>query len=199
MIVMIKSCGNNLASIQYALNRLGVEFVLTDDRQIIQSASHVILPGVGTMDHVMSILNRLDLVTLIKQLRQPVLGICLGMQLLYEFSEEGDSAGLGVIPGTVKKLVGSEKQRIPVMGWNTIDFLREDHLLQEGMPAHQSFYFVHSYAAPVNEYTIAATKYTESYTAIVQKENFIGVQFHPEKSGVVGEILLKNFLKSELP
>lgn len=195
MIAIIKSCGSNITSIQSALNRLAVEFVLTNDSGIIQNASHVILPGVGHMDYVMSTLVGLDLITVIKQLRQPVLGICLGMQLLYECSEEGGRVGLGIIPGQVGKLVANDAQRIPVMGWNTINSLADDNSLMDGVAPTQHVYFVHSYAAPINEYTIATTKYTKPYTAIVQKNNFVGMQFHPEKSGAVGEVLLKNFLE----
>lgn len=195
MIAVIKSCGSNIASIQCALNRLGVEFVLTDNPDVIQNASHVILPGVGYMDHVMSILAGLDLITLLRRLRQPVLGICLGMQLLYERSEEGDSVGLGIIPGEVVKLVGTIAERVPVIGWNTIDVLGDSCSLMNGIVSNPPVYFVHSYAAPINDYTIATTEHIKPYTAMVQKENFMGMQFHPEKSGAVGERLLKNFLE----
>lgn len=195
MIAIIKSCGSNLTSIQFALNRLGKKSIVTDDENTIKNASHVILPGVGHANKTMQRIKSLGLDTVIRTLTQPVLGICLGMQLLYEHSEEGQVDCLGIIPGKIRKFIDKNNYALPHMGWNSIDFVQQRELsaLREAQKSYA--YFVHSYVAPVNEFTIATTEYTEKFTAIVQYKNFMGMQFHPEKSGEFGENLLNNFIE----
>ena len=195
MIAIIRGCGCNIASLQFALNRLGVESVLTDDAEVIGNASKVILPGVGAAGKAMHSLQSLSLLPVIKSLRQPVLGICLGMQLLYEFSEEDDTPGLGLIPGTITKLASGTQQPIPHMGWNNLQFSDSEHHLADEVASDPYAYFVHSYAAPLGQHTIASCHYTETFSAIVQHQNFTGMQFHPERSGKIGERLLLNFIE----
>lgn len=194
MIAIIKGCGNNIASIQFALERLDVESVLTDDPQTIRSASHVILPGVGSAKRAMRSLRDLGLVEVIKSLQQPVLGICLGMQLLYEGSEEGDVDCLGLIAGKIQRLPKKAAYTLPHMGWNQFEFENENEFFDENLGGGLYSYFIHSYAAPINKYTIATTVYTKAFTSIVKNRNFIGMQFHPERSGSLGERLLKIFI-----
>ena len=190
MIAIIKACGNNFSSIQFALERLDKESVVTNDAQIICRATHVILPGVGCAGNAMKRLTDLGLDEVIKNLKQPVLGICLGMQLLYENSEEGDVTCLGVIAGTIKKMASNNGQPLPHMGWNTLDDKTSD--------STNHAYFVHSYCAPVNRYTTATTIYTEKFTSIVNYKNYVGMQFHPERSASFGEELLSQFLETRL-
>jgi len=190
MIAIVKACGNNFASIQFALERLNKESVVTNDAEVIRSATQVILPGVGYADKAMKRLTELGLCEVIKGLKQPVLGICLGMQLLYENSEEGDVTCLGVIPGKIKKMISNNGQTLPHMGWNTLDDATSD--------GADYVYFVHSYCAPINKYTTATTMYTEKFTSIVTRKNYVGMQFHPERSGAYGEELLRQFLKMRL-
>jgi glutamine amidotransferase len=181
MIVIVKGIGTNFASVQFALQRLGFQSRVTDCPTELQMASHVILPGVGHAKTAMHSLQEKGLVPVIQGLKQPVLGICLGMQLLYERSLEGDVPALGILPGVVAPL-NAGGQPLPHMGWNTLS--PGGHV-----------YFVHSYAAPVNEYTTAITTYGECFAAMVQWQNFTGMQFHPEKSGAYGEQLLKEFIR----
>lgn len=188
MIVVINSVGNNLASIKFALQRIGVEAVFTDDVLKINSASSVILPGVGTANAAMENLIRSGLINTIKNLSVPVLGICVGMQLLFSSSDENNTPCLGIIPGKVKKILAPI---VPHMGWNKVKCSSKNALLTEDGYG----YFVHSYMADVSEYTIAECEYEQSFSAAVQKDNFFGVQFHPEKSADFGELLLKNFLE----
>ena len=194
MIAIINGCGNNIASIQYALTRLNMESILTDDKQIITNASHVILPGVGHAKTAMQKLHALELTELIPQLTQPVLAICLGMQLLYEYTEEGNTPCLGIIPGNVRKMNTNNGEILPHMGWNTVNFCEHSNKLSTEEANHSYAYFVHSYVAAINDYTISSTEYTEKFTSIVQHNNFIGMQFHPEKSATFGEQLLTNFI-----
>jgi glutamine amidotransferase len=196
MIAIINGCGTNFASVQAALERLEKKSILTTDKKIITSASHVILPGVGTANHAMSTLQELDLIEVICALKQPVLGICVGMQILYEYSCEGNVNCLGIFPGKVEPLAQNADDNLvlPHMGWNKVFLSQSQSPLIEGIESESYLYFVHSYAARVNENTLAYTHYGSNFSAIVQKNNFYGVQFHPERSGKTGEKILQNFV-----
>ena len=180
----------------HALRRLGSEPVFTADAATIRAADRVILPGVGAAGAAMSRLRELGLVECIRELKQPVLGICLGMQLLFESSQEDDVQCLGVIPGKLKKLKPAEGLRVPHMGWNTTTATSEDPLLN-GLPEHPWFYFVHSYYAPLTGNTVATCMHGETFAAIVRNGNFCGAQFHPERSARGGAKLLANFLEQK--
>lgn len=193
MIAIVDSGGANIASIVFALQRLGLDAALTKDPKKIQQASHVILPGVGAAKAAMQQLQQYDLIEVIKGLTQPVLGICLGMQLLYEYSAEGKVSCLDVISGKIQKLNVIDSLPIPHMGWNSCCLVRESPLFKD-IPDNSYFYFVHSYAAPITVDALAATEYSENFAAAVQKDNFFATQFHPERSGVVGAKLLQNFI-----
>jgi len=193
-LAIIDSGGANIGSVMHALKRLGAEPVFTADANTIRSADHVLLPGVGAAGAAMSRLKELGLVQCIRELQQPVLGICLGMQLLFENSNEDDTKCLGIIPGTLQKLKPSKGIRVPHMGWNTTTVTNADPLLA-GLPEQAWFYFVHSYYAPVGPATLASCLHGESFTAIVRQENFWGAQFHPERSARCGSRLLANFLE----
>ena len=200
-LAIIDSGGANISSVQHALRRLGAEADFTADAETILAADKVILPGVGAAAAAMNQLNQLGLVECIRQLEQPVLGICLGMQLLFESSSEdqqGDQAVacLGVIPGHLEKLASSEGVRVPHMGWNTTRVVRP-HALLEGLSEQPWFYFVHSYRAPLSQSTLASCLHGEEFAAIVSQGNFHGAQFHPERSSISGARFLANFL--ELP
>ena len=193
-LAIIDSGGANIGSVMHALKRLGTEPVFTADAATIRSADRVLLPGVGAAGAAMSRLNELGLVQCIRELSQPVLGICLGMQLLFEKSDEDDTQCLGIIPGVLKKLEPSEGVRVPHMGWNTTTATVTDPLLS-GLPEKPWFYFVHSYCAPVGASTLATCLHGESFAAIVRQGNFFGAQFHPERSARSGARLLANFLE----
>jgi len=193
-LAIIDSGGANIGSVTHALKRLGAEPVFTADAATIRSADRVLLPGVGAAGAAMARLNELGLVQCIRELQQPVLGICLGMQLLFEDSTEDDTQCLGIIPGTLKKLEPSEGIRVPHMGWNTITATNTDPLLS-GLPEKAWFYFVHSYCAPLGASTLASCLHGESFAAIVRQGNFFGAQFHPERSARSGARLLANFLE----
>ena len=193
-LAIIDSGGANISSVMHALSRLGAEPVFTADAETIRSAERVILPGVGAAGAAMTRLRKLGLLECIRQLQQPVLGICLGMQLLFERSDEDDVECLGIIPGILKKLEPSPGIRIPHMGWNTTTAACEDPLLS-GLPEHPWFYFVHSYRAPIGDSTVASCTHGEQFAAIVRKGNFRGAQFHPERSARSGARLLANFLE----
>lgn len=195
MIAVINGCGANLASVQFALERLGKKFILTNDIAAIKSATHVILPGVGTAKQAMTHLNNLNLCDVIFQLQQPVLGICLGMQLLFTFSSEGCVNCLGILPGEITRLPIVAGLPLPHMGWNQLAINSTSSPLLKNIENGSYVYFVHGYAAPVNDNTIAATNYGMKFSAVVQDKNFYGVQFHPERSGKVGETILQNFLE----
>jgi len=192
--VIIPSCGSNLASLQFALERLGADVPLTEDPARIRAASHVILPGVGAAAPGMERLRTAGLVSLIPTLTQPVLGICLGMQLLFASSEEDDTPCLGVIDAKVRRFAGSPELPVPQMGWNELTPVGESPLL-DGVPAGTYAYFVHSYAAPTGDYTRAVTTYGVPFSAVVEQGNFYGTQFHPERSSRGGAAILANFLK----
>jgi glutamine amidotransferase len=192
-VVIIDGGGANIASLQFALARLGVTGQLTADPDIIMSASHVILPGVGAAVDSMTRLTTAGLVELMPNLRQPVLGICLGLQLLFAASEEDDATCLGVFPGKARLFESTPERAVPHMGWNQIQQTRSSDLLT-GIPDGSHFYFVHSYAVDVTDDTLAVAEYGKPFTAIAERANFSATQFHPERSGAHGARLLKNFL-----
>lgn len=192
-VAIVDSGGANIASLRFALKRLGVNACLTTDAQTIKDASHVILPGVGAAAVAMQRLTLNGLDELIPTLEQPVLGICLGMQLLAEASEEDDAECLSVIPGTAKKLPASPDTPVPNMGWSPTSFAQENELL-DGIADGSYFYFVHSYALPVADYALATASHSDEFTAVLKQDNFYATQFHPERSSAAGAQLLANFL-----
>ncbi|MFK8029134.1 MAG: imidazole glycerol phosphate synthase subunit HisH [Gammaproteobacteria bacterium] len=192
-VAIINNGGANMNSLIYALKRLNLDPLLTDNADEIAKASHVILPGVGHATDSMARLKSQRTDQLISTLTQPVLGICLGMQLMYDYSEEGNTNCLSVIDGKVRKMDGSIDRPAPHMGWNQID-VKNDHDVFNDIADGSYFYFVHGYTADVNEYTIASSDYGYPFTAVAARDNFIGVQFHPERSGPVGAQLLRNFV-----
>ena len=194
MLAIVDSGGANIASVRFALERLGVRSELTADPAVIRSAERVILPGVGSAVEGMRRLQARGLVDCVRGLTQPVLGVCLGMQLLFEASEEGPTKTLGLIPGVVARLPDSPGIQVPHMGWNTLLTGKAVALL-DGIAQDARFYFVHSYAGPVNAFTLASCNHGTPFTAIVQRGNFSGVQFHPERSGLAGARLLQNFVE----
>ncbi|MCJ7815261.1 MAG: imidazole glycerol phosphate synthase subunit HisH [Xanthomonadales bacterium] len=195
-IAVVNSGGANIASVLHALRRLGVDPKFTDDAMQIRAADRVILPGVGAAGRAMEVLDQHGLTTVIQQLRQPVLGICLGMQLLFESSEEDDARLLGLIPGRLRRLKDGQGLRVPHMGWNAITNQAPDNLTE---PLDGDwFYFVHSYAAPVSEWTLSTSTHGIEFSAIVRKGNFYGAQFHPERSAKAGAKLLSGFLETPL-
>ena len=194
MIAIIDSGGANIASVKFALERLGADSVLTNDINIIRSAEKVLLPGVGTARLAMQRLSESGLVNCIGNLEQPVLGICLGMQLLFSRSAEGDTPMLGLFDPTCTAFKPTKNRSVPHMGWNRLDF-RQGHPLLAGVDNGAHVYFVHSFFAPVISQTVAACQYGDEFTAIVSDKNFMGCQFHPERSGPVGARILQNFLE----
>jgi imidazole glycerol-phosphate synthase subunit HisH len=193
-VAIIDSGGANIASLRAALSRLGADSVVTTDHGAIRRAQRVLLPGVGSAHNAMGRLRGAGLDQLIPTLRQPLLGICLGMQLLFQRSDEGSVDCLGVIPGSIGKLQFEPGKPVPHMGWNQMTMVREDPLL-DGISSLDHVYFVHSYAAPTSSATVAITDYSMAFTAVARHDNFCGTQFHPERSGVVGARILANFLK----
>jgi len=193
-IAIVKYNAGNTRSVLCALKRLGYEATVTEDHDEIRTADKVIFPGVGEASTAMAYLRERGLDTFLPTLKQPFLGICLGMQLMCSFSEEHDTRCLGIFPETVKKFIPTHGEKIPHMGWNTLE--TEDDPLFKGLSAQSWCYFVHSYYVPFSEFTIASTEYASmKFTASLKKDNFWGCQFHPEKSGPVGEQMLKNFLE----
>jgi glutamine amidotransferase len=193
-VAIIDSGGANLASLQYALDRLRARCLVTTAPAVIAAAPRVLLPGVGAAADAMQRLRRAGLLDCIRALSTPVLGICLGMQLLYERSAEGETPCLGIVPASVQRLVSAPGRPVPHMGWNSLEPCTPDPLLA-GIGTRDYVYFVHGYAAPVGPDTIATVDYGGPLTAAVRRGNFRGVQFHPERSGTVGARLLKNFLE----
>jgi glutamine amidotransferase len=193
-VVIIANVGANIASLRFALERLGASSRVTADVDQIRNASHVILPGVGAAADAMCRLRKHELHALIPSLRQPVLGICLGMQLLFEASDEGQTECLGIIPGRADRFDVGVGRPVPHMGWNTLKIERPGALL-EGLAQNDYAYFVHSYALKLSEATVASSDYGKPFSACVQWHNFYGVQFHPERSAKVGARLLQNFLR----
>jgi glutamine amidotransferase len=191
--VIINSGGANLASLTFALSRLEREVPVTSDPAEIQGATHVILPGVGAAQDAMTRLNALGLDQVIRELERPVLGICLGMQLLFSSSEEDNATCLGIIEGRAVRFPDRPGLPVPQMGWNELE-VRMPCPLLEGIGAGSYAYFVHSYGLPVGDYTLATTDYGGPVSAVVGKGNFFGTQFHPERSAQVGARILGNFL-----
>ena len=192
-VVLVDAGGTNIGSVRYALQRLGTDAALTSDAAAIRAADKVILPGVGAAGPGMARLRELGLIDLLRSLTQPVLGVCLGMQLLCAHSEEGDTECLGLIPAEVRRFAERPGLRVPHMGWNPLSVQRE-HLLLAGLGEGEQAYFVHSYAVPTGEWTLAPADYGEAFSAVVARGNFHGMQFHPERSAAVGAKLLRNFL-----
>ena len=193
-VAIVDSGGANIASLLYALERLGIGAELTSDAAVIREAPRVVLPGVGAARDAMRRLGDADLVDVIRNLEQPVLGICLGMQLLCEASEEDDVECLGIIPGIVRKLEVSEDCAVPNMGWCATSPTVE-HPVLNGIDDGSWFYYLHSYALPVCSATIATARHTGDFSAMVRKDNFIAAQFHPERSSTAGARLLRNFVE----
>ena len=190
-VAIVKYNAGNIRSVDFALKRLGVDAGITDDHEELRSADRVIFPGVGEASTTMKCLREQGLDVLIRELKQPVLGICLGLQLMCAASEEGTADGIGIFDLTVKKF--EPRLKVPHMGWNSLGSIRGRLIPSEldGMFT----YFVHSYYAPVGKYTSAVTDYINPFSAALEKDNFFATQFHPEKSGSVGEKILQNFLK----
>jgi imidazole glycerol-phosphate synthase subunit HisH len=193
-VVIIASGGANTASLQFALQRLGASSAVSADPQQIKGAARLILPGVGAAADAMARLRQHGLDVLIPSLQQPLLGICLGMQLLFDASDEGRSTCLGIVPGHAERFAPAAGRPVPHMGWNTLTIERA-HPLLTGLSPGDYAYFVHSYALAPSSTTLATCEYGETFSACVQWRNFYGTQFHPERSAGVGARLLQNFLR----
>ncbi|MGI8811928.1 MAG: imidazole glycerol phosphate synthase subunit HisH [Pyrinomonadaceae bacterium] len=191
-VAILKYNAGNVASVQNALGRPGVDSVITDDPEVIRAADKLIFPGVGEASTAMSFLCERGLDVLIRSLTQPVLGVCLGMQLMCTHSDENDTPCIGIFPATVR-LFESGEMKVPHTGWNTIE--DSSPALFHGVPENSYVYFVHSYYVSLSEYTSSVCRYGIEFSAALEKDNFYGVQFHPEKSGTVGEKILENFLR----
>lgn len=191
MIAILKYNGGNVSSVQNALNRLGAESIITDDFDLIRKADKVIFPGVGEASSTMKILKEKGLDQLIPTLKQPVLGICLGMQLMCKNNEEGNTVGMGIFDCNVKKFPSLDL--VPHMGWNTVSDLKSP--LFSEISEENDLYFVHSFYCELSENTTSVCDYILPFSASLQKDNFFATQFHPEKSGKVGNKMLENFLK----
>lgn len=192
-IAIVKYNAGNIRSVDCALKRLGVDALITSDREELFAADKVIFPGVGEAETTMNHLRETGLDDIIKNLSQPVLGICVGMQLMCRHSEEGNAECIGIFDADVKRFIPEKHEdKVPHMGWNTLLNAQTD--LFKGLSEEEFVYFVHSYYVPVNEFTIAGTDYILPFSAALHKDNFFATQFHPEKSGSVGECILRNFL-----
>jgi glutamine amidotransferase len=192
MIAIVKYNAGNVRSVMNALHRLGVDAVVTDDSTLLREADKVIFPGVGEASSAMSYLRERGLDEILKNLNQPFLGICLGLQLMCKHSEEGDTDCLGIFTENVKRFP-SAKEKVPHMGWNNCSELKQP--LFQGISSKDDFYFVHSYYAELGSQTAAQCQYIIPFSAALQQDNFYAVQFHPEKSADVGQQLIKNFLE----
>ena len=193
-VAIIKYNAGNICSVDCAWKRLGITPVITADEALLRRADKVIFPGVGEAGTTMEYLREHGLDRIIRSLQQPVLGICIGMQLLCRHSEEGDADCLGIFDAEVRRFVSQRHEdKIPHMGWNSLSSM--DHALFSGVPKESFVYYVHSYYVPVNPATIATTDYIVPFSAALHKDNFYATQFHPEKSGSVGELVLRNFLQ----
>lgn len=192
-IIIIDTGCANLSSVKFALDRLGYQAEISRDTVKIEQADKLLLPGVGTAKAAMANLEERGLIDCIQNLRQPVLGICLGMQLMATFSEEGNLPTLGLIEGRTEK-IPNQGLPLPHMGWNKVEFL-QDSALFHNIPTNSYFYFVHSFAVLPNANTLASCHYGVPFSAVLQRGNFYGVQFHPERSGQVGATLLRNFIE----
>lgn len=193
MIAIIDYKMGNLRSVENALKRLGAEFVVTADAEVIRRADRVLLPGVGNAAEAMENLRQANLVEIIRLLRRPVLGICVGMQVMCRHSEEGDAKCLGIFDAKVRRFEPTAEEKVPHMGWNSIGNLESK--LFKGINGGEMVYFVHSYYPELCPDTIATTRHGVMFSAALKYENFYGTQFHPEKSGDVGERIIANFLK----
>lgn len=193
MIAIIDYNTGNLHSISKSIAKTGAEFIVTNNFDQIRSASKVIMPGVGDALFTMQTICNLGLDDLIKKLTVPVLGICVGMQVMCEESEEGPCKCLGIFHNKVKRLSQSISARVPHIGWNTLQ--NNNSFLFKGIKDEDYVYFVHSYAPEINQFTISTTTHGDRFSAALSRDNFIGTQFHPEKSGVVGETIIENFIK----
>jgi glutamine amidotransferase len=193
MVAIIDYQMGNLRSVENALHRLGAEFIVTSDATAIRAADHILMPGVGNAAEAMQNLRNASLVDVIRSLRQPVLGICVGMQVMCRHSQEGDTECLRLFDTRVKRFIPSKDLKVPHMGWNRISNL-ETKLFQ-GIHSGEYFYFVHSYYPELCTDTIATTQHGVMFSAALKYENFYGTQFHPEKSGDKGELILANFLR----
>jgi len=198
-VIVDTGCAN-LSSVKFAVERLGFTVTITDDIKLITAAEKVILPGVGSARHAMENIRQKGLVKPLQQLTQPVLGFCLGMQLMAKTSVEGAKEDtidcLGLIPTNIAPLL-AQGQRLPHMGWNTLTQV-SNHPIFSGIKTGDYFYFVHSFAAPVGDHTIATCEYGSPFSAAIAKDNFIGCQFHPERSSALGSKIIKNFLEMSL-
>lgn len=194
-VAVIDTGGANLGSVRYALERLGVRPVLARDADELVGADRIVLPGVGAAAPAMRLLRTRGLDAALRMTMVPVLGICLGMQLLYQGSDEGDTACLGVLPGWIRRLRKVQGRRLPHMGWNTLRPLVDRNPLLDGIVDGDAAYFVHNYAAPVDGSAVAMTSHGEAFSAVVQCGTYCGMQFHPERSAAVGAKLLRNFLR----
>ncbi len=194
MLAVVDTGCANLASVGFAFERLGARSIITKDADIIRSADHVILPGVGAMPYAMQALRTRGLVEVLQNLTQPLMGICLGMQMLFSGSEEGGAKGLGLLKGRIEQMDTGDLPS-PHMGWNTLENISDDDPLMAGINQGDYVYFVHSYAAEISENTLASSTYGHPFSAIVRRDNIYGCQFHPERSGKVGAQILANFLK----
>lgn len=190
-VVIVNYNAGNVQSVTYALQRLGADPVLSDSPEIIRSADKVIFPGVGEASTAMNFLRQKGLDNVIKDLKQPVFGVCLGLQLMCKHSEENDTECLGIFDVQVKKF--EPKLKVPQMGWNNLEKMNSP--LFDGLPPEPYVYYVHSYCAELSEWTVAETEYVNRFSAALRKDNFYALQAHPEKSGKVGEQILGNFLK----
>lgn len=197
MVGIIDYKTGNLRSVENALYRAGVEYTVTAEPAILRSCSHILLPGVGDAGWAMGRIRKNGIADIIATFTQPVMGICLGMQIMCSYSEESDTRCLGIFPGKIgripEKSTEGEKIKVPHIGWNSVRY--NDNELFDGIRQDEYFYFVHSYCAEIDEYTAGVTVYGTEFGSVLRRDNFIGCQFHPEKSGTAGERLLKNFLK----
>jgi glutamine amidotransferase len=192
-VAVVRLGVGNTASVMFALERLGVKAVLTEDPSVVADAARVILPGVGAAAHAMNLLEEKGLRRVLMQFERPLLGICLGQQLLFETSEEGDAKGFGLIPGRVTRWPASVQYPSPHMGWSKLTKTK-DHALLEGVDDGAYVYFVHSFSCPIDQTTLATSAYGARFAAMVASGNRYGCQFHPERSAAVGARILSNFL-----
>ena len=192
-VAIVDSIGSNLASLIFALNRIGSSFEITDEIDVLNKASHIILPGVGAAKNAMTKLKQRKLIDEISKLTKPTLGICLGMQIFMDASDEDDAKCLGIISNTCRPFENNRDYPVPHMGWNKVRFNR-DSVLTKILKDDDYYYFVHSYYVPICSETIGVSSYPIEFSAVVQKDNFFGTQFHPEKSGLSGSKILQNFI-----
>ena len=192
-VAIVDSIGSNLASLIFALNRIGSSFEITDEIDVLNKASHIILPGVGAAKNAMTKLKQRKLIDEISKLTKPTLGICLGMQIFMDASDEDDAKCLGIISNTCRPFENNRDYPVPHMGWNKVRFNR-DSVLTKNLKDDDYYYFVHSYYVPICSETIGVSSYPTEFSAVVQKDNFFGTQFHPEKSGLSGSKILQNFV-----